>query len=109
MLRKACIIIFCAIFCAALTAMGQTTPDDTSNYALLAKARKIFVESHTYFVKKEEVEKGLLKRKELEEWGIQVTSERFDADLVLTVQRAAFQNNFPYTFTDRATGMVVLG
>jgi hypothetical protein len=105
MLRKACIIVFCA----ALTAMGQTTPNDTSNRTLLAKARKIFVESHTHFVKKEEVEKGLLKRKELEEWGIQVTSNRLDADLVLTLKRAAFQNNFPYTLTDRATGTVVFG
>jgi hypothetical protein len=75
---------------------------------LLSKDKVFFVESKTYYVKKEEIEKGLLKRKEFEKWGLQVTQLRDQADLVLLVKRAAFQNNFPYTVTDRRTGVVVL-
>ena len=106
MLRRALFVVFCAALAAGMT---QKNPEETSNRALLAKARKIFVVSHTIYARKEELEKGLLKRKELEEWGIQVTNNRTDADLILTVKRAAFQNNFPYTVTDRATGTVVFG
>ena len=75
----------------------------------MAKEKVFFVKSDTFYVKKEEMEKGLLNRKEFGKWGLQVTSYEGGADAVLFVRRAAFQNNFPYTVTDRATGIVVMG
>ena len=80
-----------------------------TNDQLLAQARTIFVKSNSFFVKKEQLERGLLQRKELNDLGLHVVDEENQADLVLTVRRAPFQNNFPFTFTDRVSGIVVMG
>lgn len=96
------------VFAVVSTAWSQDNPSPSTK-ELLSKDKVFYVESGTYFVKKEEIEKGLLKRKEFEKWGLQITQLRNEADLVLLVKRAAFQNNFPYTVTDRRTGTVILG
>src|SRR5258708_27625427 len=83
-----------------LRAAAQDTPRAASNGEILAKGKVFFVKSGTYFVKKEELEKGLLKNEHLDRLGGQVTGNENEADFVLHVKRAAFQNNFPYTLTD---------
>jgi hypothetical protein len=93
---------------------GQNSPasPSTTNLSgdeLLARAKTIFVTSDTYYVKKEQLESGLINNKALVAQGIQVVESRQNADLVLTVKRAAFQNNFPFTFVDQESGTVVLG
>lgn len=80
-----------------------------SNDQLLLQDKTIFVISNSFFVKKEQLETGLIQRKELNDWGFHVIQDRQSADLILSVRRAPFQNNFPFTFTDRASGIVVLG
>ena len=80
-----------------------------TNDQLLAQAKTIFVKTNSYFVKKEQLERGLIQRKELNELGLHVIEDESQADLVLTVQRAPFQNNFPFTFVDRVSGIVVMG
>src|SRR5260370_42614992 len=76
---------------------------------LMARDKIFFVASDTFYVKKEELEKGLLNREEFEKWGLLVTHNQSDADAILYVRRAAFQNNFPYTVTDRETAIVIMG
>lgn len=80
-----------------------------SNNELLARGKTIFVITDSFFVKKEQLERGLINRTELGEWGIHVVQSPENADLVLKVRRAPFQNNFPFTFTDRVSGIVVMG
>jgi hypothetical protein len=80
-----------------------------SNDQLLLQDRTIYVISNSFFVKKEQLETGLIQRKELSDWGFHVVQDPKSADLILSVRRAPFQNNFPFTFTDRASGIVVLG
>jgi hypothetical protein len=79
-----------------------------SNEDLLAKGKTIFVVSNTYFVKKEQMERGLLNRKELQAWGFRLVENKDRADLILQVERAPFQNNFPFTITDRVSNVVVV-
>ena len=38
-----------------------------------------------------------------------VTQNQNDADAILLVKRAPFQNNFPYTITDRQSGILLMG
>lgn len=76
---------------------------------LMARDKIFYVCSDTFYVKKEELEKGLLNREEFEKWGLMVSKNEHDADVVLLVSRAPFQNNFPYTVTDRQTGIVIMG
>lgn len=96
-----------------VTAGGPSQPvvpaTALSNDQLLLQDRTIYVISGSFFVKKEELESGLVGRKELSDWGFHVVQDRKNADLILSVRRAPFQNNFPFTFTDRASGIVVLG
>lgn len=82
---------------------------DLSNAELLTRGKTVYVTSDSFFVKKEQIERGLINRKELADWGIHVVDSLKEADLVLKVRRAPFQNNFPFTFTDRVSGIVVMG
>jgi len=91
-----------------LLAAAQDTPRAATNGEILAKGKVFFVKSGTYFAKKEEIEKGLLKNEDLDRLGVQVTGNENEADFVLHVKRAAFQNNFPYTVTDRSTGRIIM-
>src|SRR5258708_18714197 len=103
--------IFSVCYIAAmfvLLAAAQDTPRAATNGEILAKGKVFFVKSGTYFVKKEELEKGLLKNEDLDRLGVQVTGNENEADFVLHVKRAAFQNNFPYTVTDRSTGRIIM-
>lgn len=81
----------------------------TTNQELARRARVVFVETHTLFMKQAELEKALLGQSKFQQMGLQVTSSRASADLVISVMRAPFQNNFPYSVTDRATGTVLFG
>jgi hypothetical protein len=76
---------------------------------LMVRDKIFYVRSDTFWVKKEELEKGLLNRKEFNEWGLMVSKNEHDADAILFVRRAPFQNNFAYTVTDRESGIVILG
>jgi hypothetical protein len=76
---------------------------------LLAQAKTIYVVSHSFYVKREQLEASLIHSSDLAAKSIEVVESEREADLVLTVQRAPFQNNFPFTFTDRRSGIVVMG
>jgi hypothetical protein len=81
---------------------------DLSNNELLARSRTIAVASETVFVKKEDMEKYLLRQKELEDFKLHVVKSQQDADLILHIKRIAFTNNFPYSITDRVSGIVLM-
>ena len=93
------------------TALNQRVTPATalSNDDLLTRGKTIYVVTHSFFVKKEELERGLIDRKELADWGFHVVEDEKHADFILSVKRAPFQNNFPFTLTDRASGIVLLG
>jgi hypothetical protein len=110
---------FCVLMAIAPLAFGQEkspTPASTapapapiSKKDLMARDKIFYVSSDTFYVQKEEVERGLLNRKEFNEWGLMVSKNEHDADAILLVRRAPFQNNFPYTVTDRQSGIVIMG
>ena len=81
---------------------------DLSTNELLARSRSIFVISDTVFVKKEDMEKYLLRQKELEDYRMHVVQSQKDADLVLRIKRIPFTNNFPYSITDRVSSIVLM-
>ena len=81
---------------------------DLSNNELLARSRTIYVESDTVFVKRADMEKYLLRQKELEEYRLHVVQTKQDADLILHIKRVPFTNNFPYSITDRVSSIVLM-
>ena len=106
-MSKKSALFFLVIF--VLSGVAQEASRTPTNQQLATKARVVCVESKTYFMKRAELEKALLGKTKFQEWGLQVTRDHNDADLVISVSRASFQNNFPYTVTDRTTGTVLFG
>lgn len=99
-----------ALGSVASTGLSQNVvpASELSNSELLARSRSIYVTSDTVFVKKEDMEKYLLRQKELEDFRLHVVQNKQDADLVLQIKRVAFTNNFPYSISDRASSIVVM-
>ena len=81
---------------------------DLSNNELLARSRTIYVVSDSVFVKKADMEKYLLRQKELEEYRLHVVQSKQDADLILQIKRIPFTNSFPYSITDRVSSIVLM-
>ena len=101
--RPALAVVF-LFLCAVLWAQS---PAAAERKFTLANVKTIYIDSRTHFVKQAELEKALLKQKEFDEWGMDLTRDRRRADVYLEVKRAAFQNNFPYSVIDRRTGVVL--
>src|SRR5215207_8131922 len=74
---------------------------------LLRTARSVYVRSNTVFVKAPEVEDSLRKRKEFRAWGMTVTRNLADADLVIEIDRKPLTRRFTFTVLDPRT-MAVL-
>ena len=99
-----------ALGAVASDALNQNvvSASDLSNNELLARSRTIFVVSDSVFVKKGDMEKYLLRQKELEEFRLHVVQSKQDADLILHIKRIPFTNNFPYSITDRVSSIVLM-
>lgn len=93
--------------CAAQSDNQTGTPLPT-NKELVSRARSVYVESDTFYLKREHLESSLLGRKEFKAWEMQITERRNLADLLIRVKRVPFSNHFNYTVTDRATQTVAM-
>ena len=79
-----------------------------TNKELVSQARSVYVESDTFYMKREHLESSLLGRKEFIAWEMQITERKPQADLWIRVQRVPFSNHFNYTVTHRATQTTVM-
>jgi hypothetical protein len=106
-------IIFAVIFATAAFAQQASNaplqePAIPDNRDLVARARTVFIESDTFYMKRENLESSLLGRKEFKAWDLRITGRRDLADLLVRVRRIPFSNHFNYTVTDRATDTIVM-
>jgi hypothetical protein len=76
---------------------------------VLRKARFVFVHSDTAFVSGREVEASLIKRKEFKAWGMVVTRNQAQADLVIEITRRPLTRRFTFSVIDPRTSEVVAG
>lgn len=74
---------------------------------IMRRARFVYVESDSAFVNAREIEDSLRKRKEFQAWGMVVTRNGSDADLVIQISRKAFTRRFTFTVVDPRTMEVV--
>jgi hypothetical protein len=79
-----------------------------NNKELVSQAQSVYVETDTFYMKREALESSLLGKPEFKAWEMQVTSKRQLADLLIHVKRIPFSNHFLYTVTDRRTDTVVM-
>lgn len=81
----------------------------TDPATILRRARFVYVNSDSAFVNAREVEDSLLKRKEFKAWGMVVTRNFGEADLVIEIARKSFTRRFTFTVVDPRTNEVLAG
>jgi hypothetical protein len=79
-----------------------------TNKELVSQAQSIYIDTDTFYMKREALESSLLGKPEFKAWEMQVTGKRQLADLLIHVKRIPFSNHFLYTVTDRRTDTVVM-
>ena len=78
------------------------------NKELVTKARSFYVDTDTFYMKREALESSLLGQAEFKAWDLQITGKQDLADMVVRVKRIPFSNHFSYTVTDRETETIVM-
>lgn len=85
----------------------RTRPRVTDPASVMRTARLVYVSSDSVFVNAREVEASLLKRKEFRAWGMAVTRNPTDADLIIEITRKSLRRRFTFTVVDPRTMAVV--
>ena len=95
---------FVSAACPVQNAAGQSAPGD-----VLRSARTVFIRSNSVYFKASALENALLNRPEFQQWGMAVTRDDADADLVIEVGRKVFTTRFIYSVIDPRTNRIVAG
>ena len=74
---------------------------------VLRRARFVFVRSDSAFVSGHEVEDSLRKRKEFRAWGMVITRNEAQADLIIEITRKPLTRRFTFSVLDPRTAEVV--
>ena len=74
---------------------------------VLRRARFIFVRSGSVFISGREVEDSLRKRKEFRAWGMVITRNEAQADLIIEITRKPLTRRFTFSVLDPRTAEVV--
>jgi hypothetical protein len=78
----------------------------TDPATIMRNARIIFIRKKTIYIEAPELENELLKRLEFQRWGLSITRNELDADLIIEVGHKIF-TRFVYTVLDPRTNTVV--
>jgi len=90
---------------AGLAQAAERIPD---NRELVSRARSYYVDSDSFYMKREALESSLLGQAEFKAWNLQITERADLADMIVRVKRVPFSNHFSYTVRDRATDTIVM-
>ena len=101
-------LLLTLILATFTAAVAQQNPQLPHNKELVSRARSFYVQSDTFYMKREALESSLLGQKEFKAWDLQITGNETLADMVIRVKRVPFSNHFSYTVTDRATDTIVM-
>lgn len=82
---------------------GKATPAET-----LHSAQTIYIRTRSVYCKPAALEQELLQRSEVQHWGLIVSRDETDADLIIEVDRKLFTNKFVYSVLDPRTRRVLL-
>src|ERR1051325_1209400 len=74
---------------------------------VLRAARTIYIRTNTVFFKPATLENGLLRRDEFQQWGLSITREEAEADLIIEVDRKLFTSSFVFSVIDPHAKKVV--
>jgi hypothetical protein len=92
---------------APLAVFPQSVATPRSPDDVLRSARTIFIRTKSVYFKPSTLENSLLQQDEFRQWGLAVTRDEAEADLVIEVGRKAFTTSFVYSVIVPQTQMVV--
>src|SRR6266850_57311 len=102
--RCAWIIIASLVLLTPLTLVSansaQTEAPHTSPNEVLRSAQTVFIRSKSVYFKASTLENSLLQQDEFQQWGIAITRDENDADLIIEVGRKVFTTSFIYSVID---------
>ena len=105
-MKRFLLAIFIMLTCAG--AFAQAAARIPDNRELVSRARSYYVDSDSFYMKRESLESSLLGQAEFKAWNLQITERADLADMIVHVKRIPFSNHFTYTVKDRATDTVVM-
>jgi hypothetical protein len=68
----------------------------------LRSAQTIYIKTRSIYFKPATLENSLLQNEEFQQWGIAITRDAADADLIIEVDRKLFTTSFVYSVIDPA-------
>jgi hypothetical protein len=74
---------------------------------VLRSAQTIFIRSNSVYFKPSTLENSLLQQDEFQAWGLVITREESDADLIIEVGRKVFTTSFIYSVLDPRNKRVI--
>jgi hypothetical protein len=74
---------------------ARSSPSD-----VLRSAQTIFIRSKSVYFKASTLENSLLQQDEFQQWGLVITRDETDADLIIEVGRKVFTTSFIYSVID---------
>lgn len=86
----------------------STSAPVTDPATIVRNAKLIFIRKKSVYFKAPELENELRKRPEFARWGLAITRNEADADLIIEVGRKVFTTRFVYTVIDPRTDIIVL-
>lgn len=113
-LRSFCALIvaaFCTLASLSAASAGQhpgNAADRTTPAETLRSAQTIFIRTKSVYFKPAALEQELLDRSEVQHWGIVISRDETDADLIIEVDRKLFTNRFVYSVLDPRSNRVLL-
>lgn len=84
-----------------------TNPRTVDPNTILRTARTVMVRSRTVFVKDAEVENSLRKHAEFQAWGMLLTKNEADADIIIEIERKPLTRRFTFTVIDPRSMLVL--
>ena len=96
------------VLITSVAVFGQQGARIPDNRELVTRARSYYVESDSFYMKREALESSLLGQDEFKAWKLQITERADLADMIVHVKRVPFSNHFSYTVRDRETDTVVM-
>lgn len=85
----------------------SNAPPITDPTTILRNAKLIYIRKKSVYFKAPELENELRKRPEFQRWGLAITRNEADADLIIEVGRKVFTTRFVYSVIDPRTDIVV--
>jgi hypothetical protein len=85
----------------------SNAPPITDPATIMRNAKLIYVRKKSVYFKAPELENELRKRPEFQRWGLAITRNEADADLIIEVGRKVFTTRFIYSVIDPRTDIVV--